>query len=208
MIRELIKQLEREYPDAECALHYTSPEQLLFATILSAQCTDVQVNKVTPLLFKKYPCPKELAKAKQKDVENIIRSTGFFKNKAKNIIACSKILVEKYKGKVPQSLEELVQLPGVGRKTANVVLGESFDIPGVVVDTHVKRLTNLIGLVDIEDPVKIEFALMEVVPKKYWSQFSFWLILHGRKICIANRPKCFECVIQRYCEYGRKQLRM
>ncbi len=198
--------LDREFPDAKCALHYKTPEQLLFATILSAQCTDVRVNMTTPKLFAKYPSSKELAKAKLPQVEAIIRSTGFYKAKAKNIVNAAKRIQAEFGGKIPRTMEELTSLPGVGRKTANVVLGDAFDEQhGIVVDTHVRRITNLVGLTEQQDPVKIEQELMEIVPKKFWTKFSHWLILHGRKTCIARRPKCPECPIRAYCDYGQKE---
>lgn len=197
--------LEREFPDAKCALHYETPEQLLFAVILSAQCTDERVNQTTPALFKKFPTSAELAKAKPAEVEKLIYSTGFYKNKAKSLIGAAKILQEKYPRELPRSIAELVELPGVGRKTANVILGDIFDIQeGIVVDTHVKRLTGLIGLVSSEDPVKIERELLDLVPQKLWTKFSHWLILHGRRTCIARRPQCGACVIRSHCEFGRK----
>ncbi len=205
-IKNILKIFSQEYPEAECALIHNSPEQLIIATILSAQCTDEQVNKVTPVLFKRFPKIQDLAKAKTSVVEKIIHSTGFFKNKAKNIIGCAKAITELHGGKVPNDMETLVRLPGVGRKTANVVLGNAYGIPGLVVDTHVKRLSTLMGLMEEQDPVKIEFALRELVPKKDWTMFSHYLIWHGRKICIARRPRCAECTIQKYCAFGRKQL--
>jgi len=173
--------------------------QLLIATILSAQCTDARVNLVTPDLFAKYKTVKDFANARQVELEKLIKSTGFYKNKSKSIIGCCKGLVEKHKGKVPPSLDELVELPGIGRKTANVVLGECFDIPGVVVDTHVKRLSNRLGLTKNSDPVKIEFDLMEILPKKDWSLFSLLLIFHGRRICKSRKPDCCNCKIKTYC---------
>ncbi len=205
-VEQVIEGLELEYPEAECELNYNSPEQLLIATILSAQCTDVQVNKVTAVLFDKYPDAESLAKARLNTVEKIIHSTGFYRNKSKNIIACAKALVKEHGGKVPPSLDELVKLPGAGRKTANVVLGNAFDIPGMVVDTHVKRITNLIGLTEQSDPVKIEQELMKIVEEKHWTMFSHWIIHHGRNICIARRPICQDCVIKAVCDYGSKTL--
>jgi endonuclease-3 len=197
--------LDREFPDVKCALHHEGAEQLLFATILSAQCTDERVNKVTPSLFQKFPDSKTLAKAKVSEVEKIIKSVNFFRTKAKNLVAAAKKIQEEFRGELPRTIEELTQLAGVGRKTANVVLGEAFQLPlGIVVDTHVKRISNLIGLTRQEDPVKIEQDLMKIVPNEYWTKFSHWLILHGRKTCIARRPKCSECVILQQCEYGRK----
>lgn len=197
---KIVKALSREYPDAECALHYESPVQLLVATILSAQCTDEQVNKVTPGLFRKYPDAASLAGARIASLETEIKSTGFFRNKAKNIKACCEALVADHGGEVPQDLETLVNLPGVGRKTANVVLGTAFEIPsGVVVDTHVKRISNRLGLTSNQDPVKIEQDLIEVLPKREWIDFSHRLIRHGRKVCIARKPKCDECVLEKNC---------
>jgi endonuclease-3 len=199
------EKLDHEYPDAKCALNYGTPEQLLFATILSAQCTDVRVNMTTPDLFRKYPSTKELAKAKVPQVEKLIKSINFYKTKARNLIAAAKMVQGEFKGELPLSIEELTKLPGVGRKTANVVLGDAFNQPhGVVVDTHVARLSNLIGLTEEENPVKIEIDLMKVVPQEKWTKFSHWLILHGRSICIARRPKCGDCVIRPYCDFGRK----
>ncbi len=197
--------LSREYPDAKCALNYETPEQLLFATILSAQCTDVRVNMTTPALFKKYPSTKEMAKAKPEQIEKFIKSINFFRNKAKSLVKAAQMVQGEFGGKLPLTIEEMVRLPGVGRKTANVVLGDAFNLPfGVVVDTHVKRLTNLIGLAEGEDPEKIELQLMAILPQEVWTKFSHWLILHGRKTCIARRPKCGECPILSYCDFGRK----
>jgi len=199
------ERLDLEYPDAKCALNYDTPEQLLFATILSAQCTDVRVNMTTPALFKKYPCSREMAKAKPAQVEKLIKSINFFRNKTKSLIGAAKMIQGDFGGKLPLEIDEMIKLPGVGRKTANVVLGDAFNQQhGVVVDTHVRRLSNLVGLTEEEDPVKIEIDLMKIVPKEKWTKFSHWLILHGRSICIARRPKCGECVIRDYCDFGRK----
>lgn len=199
--------LDKEFPDARCALHYNTPEQLLFATILSAQCTDERVNMVTPVLFKKFPSSKELSKAKPSEVEKIIYSTGFYKNKTKSLIGAAKAIQKKYPSGLPQTIEELTMLPGVGRKTANVLLGDVFDLQeGVVVDTHVKRITQLLGITRATTPEKIEQDLMKIVPQKLWTKFSHWLILHGRRTCIARRPKCLECVIRNLCEHGRKEV--
>lgn len=197
--KKIAAKLKKEYPDAKTPLKHKNPLQLLIATILSAQCTDQRVNMVTPSLFAKYKNAKDFAGAKPAELEKIIRSTGFFKNKTKSIIGCCKDLVEKHGGRVPASLDQLVKLPGIGRKTANVVLGACFDIPGIVVDTHVKRLSNLLKLTKNSDPVKIEFDLMEIIPEKDWSLFSMLLIFHGRRICIARRPRCCECVINSLC---------
>jgi len=191
--------LKKEYPGAKTQLKHRNPLQLLVATILSAQCTDERVNMVTPSLFAKYKSAKDFAGAKQTDVEKMIRSTGFFKNKTKSIIGCCKGLVEKHDSKVPPSLDQLVKLPGIGRKTANVVLGACYEIPGVVVDTHVKRLSNLLKLTKNSDPVKIEFDLMEILSKKDWNLFTLLLIFHGRNVCIARRPRCCDCAINKLC---------
>lgn len=195
--------LRRTYPATKTALSHADPFQLLIATILSAQCTDVQVNKVTPALFAKYATPQALSRARQSDVTLLIHSTGFFQNKARNIIACAGGIVERFGGDVPNTLEDLITLPGVGRKTANVVRAAWWDIPGMVVDTHVKRLSNLLGLTTESDPTKIEFALMALLPAEAWNAFSMNLILHGRKICIARRPKCPECVLNQLCPSAR-----
>lgn len=198
-INNIIKTINNEYPQNKIALDFIDPLQLLVATILSAQCTDERVNKVTPKLFKKYKTAGDFAKADTSILEQEIKSTGFYKNKTKSIISCCKELVEKYKGKVPASLEELVKLPGVGRKTANVILGNAFGVPGIVVDTHVKRVSFRLGLTKNTDPEKIEFDLMKVIPKNEWIHFSNAIILHGRKICIARKPKCGICALQGLC---------
>lgn len=204
-VDQVVHILDREFPDAKCALHHQSPEQLLFATILSAQCTDERVNKVTPALFAQFPTSKELAKAKLPTIEKLIGSINFFRNKSKSLIGAAQMIQKDFQGELPRTIEELTKLPGVGRKTANVVLGESFNLPyGIVVDTHVKRLSNLIGWVKGQDPVKIEDQLMKFVPKDYWTKISHWLILHGRRTCIARRPKCGECGIRIHCMHGRK----
>jgi endonuclease-3 len=192
--------LARTYPDAECALHHSNVFQLLVATILSAQCTDVRVNMVTPILFGRYPNPADLAAATQEDVEVIIHSLGFFRAKATNIRGMSQALVDHYGGEVPQDLEQLIELPGIGRKTANVVLGTSFGIAsGVVVDTHVKRLTRLLGLTKANSPEQIERDLMPLLPSSEWVNFSHRLIHHGRLICIARRPQCEICPLLPDC---------
>ena len=194
------KLLAKEYPDAVCALNFKSPLELLIATILSAQCTDVRVNLVTKDLFRRYRTAKDYAGADLAELEQQIKSTGFFRNKAKNIQACCKQLVEEHDGRVPGSLEALVKLPGVGRKTANVVLGTAFEIAsGVVVDTHVSRLSWRLGLTKHKDPVKIERDLMDLLPAEEWVNFSHRLIHHGRRICIARRPKCDACRLQDIC---------
>jgi endonuclease-3 len=191
--------LKKTYPDAKIALRFVNPLELLIATILSAQCTDARVNMVTRELFKKYKSVKDWAKANVKQIETDIRSTGFFRNKALNIKgACTKI-VEQYDGKVPGNMEELLTLPGVGRKTANCVLGDAFGIPGITCDTHVIRLSRRLGLSDNTDAVKLEFDLAEIIPKATWTAFSHLLIHHGRNICKARKPDCPNCPIAKHC---------
>jgi len=198
--RKIIARLKREYPDATCALHHSNALELVVATILSAQCTDARVNLVTPHLFAKYRTAADYAAVDPRVLEKEIQSTGFFRNKTKSIIGMAQALVERHGGEVPQTMEELTALPGVGRKTANVILGTWFKKnEGIVVDTHVHRLTRLLGLTRQDDPVKIEQELMEIVPRDDWTWFSHTLILHGRAVCIARRPKCAECVINRLC---------
>lgn len=197
---KICRVLAETYPEAVCALHHKNAFQLTAATILSAQCTDARVNMVTPILFKKYPTAEKLAAASLPDIEQIIRSIGFFRAKAKSLQGMAQALVENHGGKVPKTLEELVKLPGVGRKTANVVLGTAFGIPsGVVVDTHVRRITRLLGLTRNNDPVKIEQDLQKILPPEEWINFSHRLIHHGRQICIARRPKCEECPLLPLC---------
>ncbi len=191
--------LERTYPDAKCALTFETPLQLLIATILSAQCTDVRVNMVTPGLFESYPDAWALAAVPQEELEAVIRSTGFFRNKARAIRECCADLVAKHGGDVPRTLEDLILLRGVGRKTANVVLGNAYRIPGLVVDTHVTRVSHRLGLTEETDAVKIEFSLMPIVPRKRWTLFSHWLILHGRAICVARKPRCSVCPLIPHC---------
>ena len=196
--------LKKTYPDAKIALKFKDPLELLISTILSAQCTDVRVNMVTKDLFKKYKSAADWAGTDLKQIEEGIRSTGFFRNKAINIKgACTKI-VEQYNGKVPGTMEELLTLPGVGRKTANCVLGDAFGIPGITCDTHVIRLSRRLGLSENSDPVKLEFDLAEIVPKKNWTAFSHLVITHGRNICTARKPNCPECPIVKYCPSANK----
>jgi endonuclease-3 len=201
-VKEIIKVLSKEIPDSKIALNFSNPFELLIATILSAQCTDVKVNQVTAELFKKYRSVKDYAEVNLTDLEEGIRSTGFYRNKATSIQKCCRELAARFGGKIPRTVEELVTLPGVGRKTANVILGNAFGIPGIAVDTHVHRVTQRIGLTQKEDPVKIEFDLMEIVPKEEWSHFSNLLIWHGRKTCIARKPLCQACPIRKLCDYG------
>lgn len=191
--------LKEEYPGVKPALNYKSAFQLLISTILSAQCTDERVNIVTKDLFKKYKKPEDYLAVQNEELEKDIYSTGFYRQKAKSIKNCCAELIEKHKGKVPKDFDELVKLPGVGRKTASVVAGNAFGIPAIAVDTHVKRLSNLLGFVDEKNPDKIEFALKELLPEDYWVNSSHWLATHGRKVCIARRPKCFECVVAELC---------
>lgn len=201
----LIDALSATYPDAHCELDYRSPFELLVATILSAQCTDKRVNMVTPALFAAFPQPADLAKASQIEIEAIIRSTGFFRSKAKNIIACAKAIMDNHNGSIPTTIQELAALPGVGRKTANVVLGNAFGIQaGIVVDTHVRRLAQRLRLTKHNDPVKIERDLVRVIPKSCWTQFSHWLIWHGRRRCTARSPQCLSCEIATLCPSARK----
>ncbi len=200
LAEQIIKLLKKYYPVTQCALHHKSVFELLVATILSAQCTDERVNSVTPALFKKFPGPKAFALAPVEEIEEAIRSTGFYKNKAKNIKACAQSLVEKYHGEVPKSLEELTELSGVGRKTANVVLGVGFKIPsGIVVDTHVTRLSNRFGLVKSENAVVIERELGPLIDRSEWIEYSHRLIDHGRKICKARSPRCEICFLADIC---------
>ncbi|MBI4430438.1 MAG: endonuclease III [Candidatus Omnitrophica bacterium] len=196
---KIIRLLKKAYPDAKCALAHRSPLELLVATILSAQCTDKRVNLVTKDLFRKYRSADDYANASRAEFEQDIRSTGFYRNKAKNIIACCKAIVSEHGGKIPETLEELVKLSGIGRKTANVVLGNAFNTPGLVVDTHVRRISRKLKLTGKADPVKIEFDLMPIVPKEEWTQFSHLLIHHGRACCVARRPKCSECPVEELC---------
>jgi endonuclease-3 len=201
---EIIDILEKEYPHARTALSFKTPLELLVSTVLSAQCTDERVNKVTEDLFRKYRSAKDYARADLSELEEDIRSTGFFRNKAKAIKAFCGVLADRYNGEVPASLEVLVSLPGIGRKTANLVLSEAFGIPGIVVDTHVLRLSGLIGLTGNTDATKVEFDLMEIIPREKWGLFSNLLILHGRAVCIARRPRHQDCGIIDLCETGSK----
>jgi endonuclease-3 len=196
----ILAHLKNAYPDAHCELDFSNPLQLVCATILSAQCTDVRVNMVTPTLFAQYPDAQALAAARQEDVEEIIRSTGFFRNKAKSLIGMAQAVVAEQGGDIPASMDALVKLPGVGRKTANVVLGNAFAInEGVVVDTHVARVSGRLGLTAHTDPVKIEQDLMRLAPREEWTLLSHLLIFHGRRICIARKPRCRECVLAPLC---------
>lgn len=203
-VRAILGRLKRVYPDLRCALRFSTPWELLVATVLSAQCTDKLVNRVTPALFKRYPTPRALAAADPREVEKAIRSTGFYKNKTKNILGAAKALIENFDGKVPPCMEDLVTLPGVGRKTANVLLGNAFGVPGMPVDTHMIRINRLLGLTRHEDPVKIEFDLMTLIPKKEWTVYSHAIIHHGRARCVARRPDCWHCEIRDLCPSADK----
>lgn len=195
----ILAELERLYPDTGTALNHQDPLQLLIATILSAQCTDARVNMVTPGLFARYRTAQEFAEADQAELEGLIKSTGFYRNKAKNIIACCQKLLAEHEGQVPSQLEQLAALPGVGRKTANVVLGDAFDTPGITVDTHVGRLSRRLGLTSHIDAVKVEFDLMALVPQPEWTRFSHRLIFHGRQVCAARKPACERCTMAEFC---------
>ena len=202
-MKAILSGLKKLFPDAGCFLNHKDPLQLLVATILSAQCTDKQVNTVTPNLFKHYKTAADFAAADGDQLESLIHSTGFFRNKAKNIQAACAALLAEHDGQVPADRDLLVQLPGVGRKTANVVLGDAFDIPSITTDTHVIRLSRLWGVSDKTDPVKLEFDLMDLVPEKRRTWFSHATILHGRNTCMAGRPHCDDCSLRRWCAFGR-----
>lgn len=197
--RRIVRLLSQLYPDAHCALEYETPLQLLIATILSAQCTDVRVNLVTPSLFTRYRDVSSFAEAVPSELETAIQSTGFFRNKARNIIECCKRIMAEHGGNVPSKMELLVHLPGVGRKTANVLLGNAFDTPGITVDTHVGRLSRRMGLTVEEDPQKVEQDLMRLIPKKEWTKFSHRMIFHGRQVCHSRKPNCDQCTLAKVC---------
>ncbi|UCD87069.1 MAG: endonuclease III [Desulfobacterales bacterium] len=203
-IQRIVKILSRTYPDVKTALRHRNPVELLVATILSAQCTDERVNQVTTTLFKKLRTAKDFAEVPLSALEEMIRPTGFYRNKAKSIKACCVALVQRHGEKVPDNMKALLQLTGIGRKTANVILGSAFGIPGIVVDTHVKRVSQCIGLTTESDPVKIEFDLMPLIPKKDWIAFSHQMIWHGRALCKARKPKCPECPLLALCDYGHE----
>ena len=196
---DVLRLLKREYPVAICELTHDSAFQLLAATILSAQCTDVRVNMVTPALFDSYPTPAKLAKAEVAHVEQLVRSTGFYQTKAKNLVGMASQVMSRFGGEVPREIEDLITLPGVGRKTANVLRSVVFDLPGLPVDTHVGRLSRRLGLTKLEDPVKVEYELNALLPPPEWGQFSLRLILHGRRVCDAKKPKCENCLLEKLC---------
>lgn len=199
--RKILKTLKREMPGARIALNFSSPLELLVATILSAQCTDERVNKVTPALFARYRTARDYAEAETEELEGLIRSINFFRNKAKSIKACCNKIVEEFGGRIPESVDELTKLPGVGRKTANIVLGSAFGIPAIGVDTHVKRVAGRLGLTDSTDPERIEEDLSRIIPKELWVDATTLLILHGRRTCKAKKPLCEECAVRDYCDY-------
>ena len=198
-LQEIIDRLNKLYPEAECSLDYDSPLQLLIATQLAAQCTDKRVNIVTKDLFEKYKTTEDFADADIGELEEAIRSTGFYKNKAKNIKSCCRDILDKFGGEVPKTMEELLQLAGVGRKTANVVLGDAFGVPGIVIDTHAGRLARRMGLTTEKDPVKVEFELMKILPREIWTDFCHRLVYFGRDCCKSQNPKCTECVLKDVC---------
>jgi endonuclease-3 len=203
-VSRILNILKKTYPEAHCELDFSNPLELLVATILSAQCTDVRVNIVTKTLFKKYRRAEDYIKVAPSELEKDIRTTGFYKNKAKSIQGACKILVEKYSGKVPKTMEELVALPGVGRKTANVILGNAYGIPGITCDTHVLRLSERLGFSKQKDPVKLEFELQKLIPQKDWTTASHVLIWHGRRCCYARKPECPRCPVLKLCPYEPK----
>jgi len=198
--------LARAYPEARCALAYGSPLELLIATILSAQCTDERVNRVTPALFRQFPTAEALARARLREVEAVIHSCGFYRQKARAIRACCRAILEEHGGEVPRRREELMRLQGVGRKTANVVLNEAYGVPAIAVDTHVLRTSNRLGWVETRDPLKAELRLLERVPRRWWGRLTLLLIHHGRRCCTARRPNCPACPVLRHCPYGERAL--
>lgn len=198
-MQKIIDALYAEYPDSKCSLEHRSPFQLLISTMLSAQCTDERVNRVTPKLFEHYPTAQAMAGAPVEHLAELVRSTGFFNSKARNMSACAQTLMQEHGGEVPADLDALVKLPGVGRKTANVVLGTGFRIPGLVVDTHVIRIANLLRMTNQKDAVKIEMELQKIIEKEHWVMFTHLIIDHGRAVCIARRPQCHQCVLAEFC---------
>ena len=205
-VKEIIENLEIMYPDADCSLDYKNPLQLMVATQLAAQCTDARVNIVTKDLFEKYKTVYDFGGAELQELEQLIRSTGFYHNKAKNIIAACKMIISDFGGSVPSDMESLLKLPGVGRKTANLLLNDCFAIPGIVVDTHAKRLSKRLGLTKKEDPEKIEYDLMKIIPKDKWGSVCHQLVYHGRALCNARKPKCEKCDLREYCDFPSNDL--
>jgi len=203
-VLRIIEKLEENYPDSKCSLEFKNPAELLVATMLSAQCTDKQVNKVTPILFETFPSVKALADADLEEIKAIVRPTGFYNNKAKSIKKSMNSLQDKFNGEVPKNLDDLVKLDGVGRKTANVVMGDAFGVPGVVVDTHVKRIANRLGMTKNDDPNKVEKDLMKIIPSEKWTMFGHMIIDHGRAICKARKAECDKCFLQEECQYFKK----
>jgi endonuclease-3 len=205
--RRVVAALKRLYPGVRCALAHRDPFELYVATVLSAQCSDERVNQVTPKLFARYPTPAALAGAPRAEIESLVRPTGFFRNKARSIQEGARRIAEAFAGEVPHTLDELVTIPGTGRKTANVILGCAFGIPGITVDTHVRLLAGRLGWTASEDPVKIEFELMEILPRRDWTAASLLLIQHGRRVCTARKPRCPECAVLEWCPTGRELTR-
>ena len=203
-VRRILGTLQQSIPAAKVELDHRTAWELLVATILSAQCTDQRVNQVTPELFRRYRCPSDYAQARLADLEALIRSTGFFKSKAKHLVACGQAVTERFHGQVPATMEELTTLPGVGRKTANVILGNAFGKPGIVVDTHVKRVSKRLGLTTSDDPERIEQDLQQLIPESQWTAASQRLLLHGRYVCLARTPHCAQCVISSLCHWKGK----
>ncbi len=201
-VRGVLSLLDEKYGPVKCYLNHETPWQLLIATIMSAQCTDDRVNMVTMDLFRKYKSVKAFAEASPEELEKDIHSIGFYHNKAKSIIACCQMLLEKYNGEVPRDIDLLTKLPGVGRKTANVVRGNIYGIPSIVVDTHVRRVSNMLGFTKSQDPVKIEYELMDLLPQDHWISYNTQIIAHGRKVCIARRPQCGACFLAPYCDFA------
>ena len=204
---KIIEILKATYPDATCSLDFKTPFELGIAVMLSAQCTDERVNKITPILFEKYKKPEDYMKASLEEIEEIIKPCGFYKNKAKNVLGYAKMIVEKYNGKMPEKMEELIELPGIGRKSANVIMLEAFNNPqGIAVDTHAKRIANRIGISKEKEPLKVEQDLIKIIPKEYFKDVNHLLVWHGRKTCDARKPKCEACPVKEYCEFCRKIL--
>jgi endonuclease-3 len=203
-MRSILRVLARAHPDARISLDFADPFQLYVATVLSAQCTDARVNQVTPALFARFPDAPTMAAARREEIEELIRPTGFFRNKARSLHAAAERIAADFGGELPRTMDELLTLPGVGRKTANVILGNAFRVPGITVDTHVRRLSQRLGLTRESDPVKIEFELMAITPRRAWTDLSHRLIWHGRQVCTARKPQCAACGLLPYCPHGQK----